>query len=151
MELSPEAKEIVSHAKKLAYGFCHFEVHTSHLLLSLREKSTGSVYAILRMFGLSSENLIREIRALYGQGPERKLPDSVDFSCSELVQNIVEELGPHSAREYGHKCVECEDLLVALLSLEKGRADQVMINLGALPHIVKAAFLELLEKQSKRT
>lgn len=152
LELSPKAKEIISYARKIAYDFGHQEVHTSHLLLSLITRGKGPVYTILEKFKLTSKRVNREIMSLYGHREGKRFPSSVDYPLSRSVQRIINRLGPKNAKKYGHEYVDCEDLLVALLSVEGGRATEVIINLiGNRPDIMKKAFFELLEEEDKKS
>jgi hypothetical protein len=116
-----DAREIVLEAKQGAQALRHRYLGTEHLLLALVGRGIGSL-------GLSADAVRVEIVKRAGEGEESSpVPRRLPFTprSKRAMERALKE-----AKEAGHRCIEAEDLLLAVAADPKGTGGEVLQALG---------------------
>jgi ArsR family transcriptional regulator, arsenate/arsenite/antimonite-responsive transcriptional repressor / arsenate reductase (thioredoxin) len=115
----------------------HAYVGTEQLLLGLMEEGTDVAAQVLVATGLTAETVRAEVETIIGHG--RGTPLTIPFT--PRAKRVL-ELSLEQARQFGHRYIGTEHLLLGLLREGEGLAARVLENLGLN--------LEALEQQVRQ-
>lgn len=138
---SERARKVMSLANQSAQSWNHEYIGTEHILLGLIKEGTGVGSSALNNLGVDTDAIQHEVEKLVKPGSRTaiigKLPQTP--LAKQAIEYAIEE-----ARKLNHNYVGTEHLLLGLLRVKEGVADQVLINLGLELETVREAVLNLL-------
>ena len=134
------ARASVVHAEKDAQLLGHNYIGTEHLLLGLLREREGVAAKALGSLGIGHDAVRGQVEEIVGRtdcAPAGHIP------FTPRTKNAL-ELGLREALDLNHNYVGTEHILLGLTRVEKGVANEVLVNLGTNPGRVRAAVLGLL-------
>jgi pantothenate kinase type III len=135
------SRRVMQLANEEAQRFQHEYVGTEHILLALVAEGSGVAANVLQQFDIDLATLRREVERLiqHGQATAKqgKLPQT--SRAKKAIELAMEE-----ARNFNHKYVGTEHLLLGLLRETEGVAGQILLNLRMRIEEVRAEILNLL-------
>jgi hypothetical protein len=141
---SASAQAVVASGVDGARALAHQYVGTEHLLLGLFSPEAGVAARTLAKLGLSHVNVEQHIEAIVGRG------ESVGDGALSVTPRAkrVFEAARREARRVGHQCPEPEDILLALSSMTKGVAAEILQDAGVSETSLREALAGFLEADS---
>lgn len=168
-DLTDRACRVLLEMRDEALLLDHDHTGTEHLLLGIVEANDDVCGPVLRSFGVTDENLRREVRAIVtpgigfdsewtrvsrAPGPDEDAveaqpePDPVasEREFTPRLAKCLTRLAPIEARDLGDQHVGPEHLLLGLLRAGNGVAVRALMNLGVDPiELVKALYEKIAE------
>ena len=139
---TPQSKEVMQGAFRLAMEMRHSFLGSEHLLWSLARDGVGSASQVLQRAGLDC-SIIRDIIQRYdGQGKAETLQAKGLAPDADRVLELAEA----QAKKLGHKQIEPEHLLLGILQEPESVAAKIIVSTGVPLDRLTTDLLELLGK-----
>jgi excisionase family DNA binding protein len=122
------ARKVLSMAESEARHYHHPAVGTEHLLLALILEGGGIGARTLINAGISGEQIRQEVELLHPLGEESE--SSPELLAMTPRSKKVITLAVEEARTLGHHYLGTEHLLLGLIRMKEGLAEQILSKLG---------------------
>jgi ATP-dependent Clp protease ATP-binding subunit ClpA len=135
LELTPQAREVLTRAQEEARAMEHSTVEPEHQLLAVIDDPRGVAAGVLADAGVKAEPAREVVRAQLGSGGGRRVAGRVPFS-----QAAMEAMDAASRVAFGVGSDEIgpEHLLLAMVTVLKGGgAFQIITKLGLDPAVIR--------------
>jgi ATP-dependent Clp protease ATP-binding subunit ClpC len=121
-------RKVMQYANDAAQRCGHEYTGTEHLLLGLASEGSGVAARVLQSLGVDREAIRRKIALINAAGPGGKSVRGRRSQTPRARRAI--EFAIDEARQFGHKHVGTEHLLLGLLQEEESVAAVVLANRG---------------------
>ncbi len=138
--MTPRARRAVKIAHKEARRLGIDYVDTEHILLGLLHEKRGLASLALEEAGISPEEVRRQINLRFVPAAGRRTNGTLTRWAAEGLQRSLEE-----SRRLGHDYLGTEHLLLGLLKLSQGLANDVLAEAGATYEAVERILLRKLQ------
>ena len=125
------AQKSILLSQEEAKKFNHNYVGTEHMLLGLIAEGQGIAATTLKEFGVTLENIRKQVYELVGAGEEK-----VELVGFTPRTKRVFEIASIEARNMGHSYVSTEHLLLGLIAEGEGIAATILRRMGVEPQKV---------------
>jgi ATP-dependent Clp protease ATP-binding subunit ClpC len=137
------ARRVLSLAHQEAERLHQSAIGTEHLLLGLIQEDGGVAGRVLRDLGLEPDRVREMVERLSGFGQSGG--DRIDLSPG--VQEVL-EFAVDEARQLSHHYIGTEHLLLGLIRLSEGIANEVLRKLGVTPEQIRRQTRRVLQESS---
>jgi hypothetical protein len=141
------AQKVLELAESTARKLGHDFVGTEHLLLALYKEGSGVARYVLNKFGADESRIRRQLEKSMAP-PDSVRPITEKLPITPLVSTVIER-AITEARAINDNHVGTEHLLIALASLEEGKAAKALHNLGLPEKKVREEVLTILGFQDR--
>lgn len=138
------ARKVMQLANQEAQQMNHPHVATPHMLLGLVKEGNGVAGRVLKAFGVTVENVRREIEKQMPPGPDTVIMGRL--LCGPRA-NKVAEFAIEEAKQLNHNYVGTEHVLLGLIRDKEAVTYQVLTTLGVNTDELREAVLELLQPE----
>ncbi|HEV2034314.1 MAG TPA: Clp protease N-terminal domain-containing protein, partial [Candidatus Dormibacteraeota bacterium] len=129
------AKKVLALAQEEAEKSHHSYIGTEHVLLGLLREGDGIAAKVLTNLGVEIEKVRQTVESLLGR--DKGLTVLQQIIPTSRVKKVI-EISFEEARRLGHNYVGSEHLLLGLLTEGEGIAANILEDLGATLHKVRA-------------
>jgi ATP-dependent Clp protease ATP-binding subunit ClpC len=135
------ARKVMMLANQEAQRLNHHHIGTEHILLGLLKEGSGVAANVLKNLDIDLRKIRLEIEKLVQSGSDTVTMDKLPQTprAKKAIDYATEE-----ARNFNHKYVGTEHLLLGLLREQLGVAAQVLVNLGLKLDDLRDEVLNLL-------
>jgi ATP-dependent Clp protease ATP-binding subunit ClpC len=140
------ARRVLSLAHQEAERLRQNTIGTEHLLLGLIQEEGGVAGRVLRDLGLEPDRVRELVERIGGYGSNR----SGKIDLSPGVQQVL-EFAIDEARKLGHHYIGTEHLLLGLVRLTEGGANEVFRKLGVTSEQIRRQTRRVLQESSSGT
>jgi ATP-dependent Clp protease ATP-binding subunit ClpC len=142
------ARKVMQLANQEAQRFNHEYIGTEHILLGLVKEGSGVAADVLKNLDIDLHKIRLDVENIVQSGPDMvmmgKMPQTP--RAKKVIEYSIEE-----ARNFKHKHVGTDHLLLGLLREQEGIAAQVLMNLGLKLEYVREEILNLLDTSTNKT
>src|SRR3981081_3110367 len=135
-KLTLKAQEAVQSAQEIAARHDHQQVEPLHLLAALVEQQDGIVPPLLSRLGIRPETLAGEIEAAFARFP--KVTGVAQQQLSQASNKVLEGAFVE-AEQFKDEYVSAEHILLAISTIRKDPAAELLANHGASQHALLRA------------
>jgi excisionase family DNA binding protein len=140
---SDQAKRVLQRAQAQAQRFHHNYIGTEHVLLGLLDGGEDVVVGVLGSLRIDPDQVRHQVEAIITRG-ERLVTGEIGLTprAKKVVALAIDE-----AQRFGHRSIETEHLLLALIRLDEGIAADVLKRLGMNLEQARIQTLAVLKSQ----
>jgi len=136
------ARRVVVLAQEEARMLSHGYIGTEHLLLGLIHEGGGASGAALESLSITLDDARAQVVSIVPRGQE---PPSGHIPFTPRAKKIL-ELSLREALDLGHNYIGPEHILLGIVREGQGVANQVLANLGANGHRVRAQVMRFIQQ-----
>jgi len=136
------ARRVVVLAQEEARMLSHGYIGTEHLLLGLIHEGGGAAGPALEYLSITLDDARAQVVSIVPRGQE---PPSGHIPFTPRAKKIL-ELSLREALDLGHNYIGPEHILLGIVREGQGVANQVLANLGANGHRVRAQVMRFIQQ-----
>ncbi|MCE5258109.1 MAG: ATP-dependent Clp protease ATP-binding subunit [Chloroflexi bacterium] len=136
------AKQALGMAQEEARRLNHNYIGTEHLLLGLMREEEGIASRVLVDLGLSISQVRRAVERVVGRNEQPSSTMELTEHSKQVIEIAFEE-----ARNFGHRYVNTEHLLLALIRDQDNMAVAVLQSLNINREIVRRRVLNMMRQE----